>query len=154
MLGNPKIGLSKKQFSPIQEEGKQNGKDSNCFVMVINGKENKPREDRLMPIWILVNNMPIASDALHQSDGTMFRRKAQKESAPDPAIMVNGIEKEYAARKATKMDSKGSEEDRIAPTGEGQQVEGKLLLNEGEMIWSPSKTFRTKKVANHEPYID
>ncbi len=39
MLGNPKIGLSKKQFSPIQKEGKQNRKDSNYFVMVISSKK-------------------------------------------------------------------------------------------------------------------
>ncbi len=107
-----------------------------------------------MPIWIPVNNMPIASYALHQSDGTISRRKAQKESAPNHVIMVSGIEKEYVAMKATKMDSRGSEKDQIAPIGEGQQVEGKLLLDEREMIWSPSKTFGTKKLANHEPSMD
>jgi hypothetical protein len=44
--------------------------------------------------------------------------QAQKESAPVHAIMVmvSGIEKEYAARKATKMDSRGSGGDRIATT--------------------------------------
>lgn len=107
-----------------------------------------------MPIWVLVNNMSIASDALHQSDGTMFGRKAQKESAPNHVIMVNGIEKEYVVGKATKMDFRGSGEDQIANTREGQQVERKLSLDEGEMIWSSSKTFGTKKVANHEPSID
>jgi hypothetical protein len=122
--------------------------------MVINSKKNKPRKDRPMPIWIPVNNMPIASYALHQSDGTISRRKAQKESAPNHVIMVSGIEKEYVAMKATKMDSRGSEKDQIAPIGEGQQVEGKLLLDEREMIWSPSKTFGTKKLANHEPSMD
>jgi len=50
MLGDPKISSSKKQFSPIQEEGKQNGKDFNYFVMVISCKKNKPRKDRPMPI--------------------------------------------------------------------------------------------------------
>jgi len=101
-----------------------------------------------------MNNMPIASDALHQSDGTMSRRKAQKESAPDHVIMVSGIEKEYVIGKATKMDFRGSGKDRITTIGEGQQVEGKLSLDEREMIWSTSKTFGTKKVANHEPSID
>ncbi len=80
-----------------------------------------------------MSNMHIASYALHQSDGTMSWRKAQKESAPNHAIMVSGIE-EYAIGKATKMDSRGSGEDQIAITREGQQVEGKLSLDEGEMI--------------------
>lgn len=84
--------------------------------MVISGKKNKPRKDRPMPIWVLVNNMSMASDALHQSDGTMFGRKAQKESAPNHVIMVNGIEKEYVVGKATKMDFRGSGEDQIATT--------------------------------------
>jgi hypothetical protein len=48
--------------------------------------------------------------------------------------MVSGIEKEYAIGKATKMDSRGSGEDQIAITREGQQVEEKLSLDEGEMI--------------------
>jgi hypothetical protein len=50
MLRNPKIVSSKKQFSPIQEEGKQNGKEFNYFVMVISCKKNKPRKNRPMPI--------------------------------------------------------------------------------------------------------
>jgi hypothetical protein len=88
------------QRSNFQEEGKINGKDFNCFVMVnISKKKKKPRKDRPMPIWILVNNMLIASYALHQSDGTMSIRKAQKESAPVHVIMVSGIEKKYASAK-------------------------------------------------------
>jgi hypothetical protein len=76
--------------------------------MVISGVKKKPRKDRPMPIWVPMNNMPIALDALHQSDGTMFRRKAHKESAPDHVIMVTGIEKEYVVGKAIEMDFKGS----------------------------------------------
>jgi len=81
-----------------------------------------------------VNNMLITLDALHQSDGTMLGRKAQKESAQDHVIMVSGIEKKYVASKVAKMDSRGSGKDQIATTRKGQQVEGKLLLDEGEMI--------------------
>ncbi len=84
----------------------------------------------------------------------MAPRKAQKESDPNHVIIVSGVEKEYVVGKATKMDFRGSVEDQIATTREGQQVERKLSLDEGEMIWSPSKTFETKKVANHEPSID
>ncbi len=51
-----------------------------------------------------------------------------------PPSATSGIEKEYAIGKATKMDSRGSGEDQIAITREGQQVEGKLSLDEGEMI--------------------
>jgi hypothetical protein len=88
--------------------------------MFISCKKNKPRKDRPMPIWVpMNNNMPIALDALHQSDGTRSRRKTQKESAQDHVIMVSGIEKEYVARKVAKMDSRGSGEDRIATTKEG-----------------------------------
>jgi hypothetical protein len=88
--------------------------------MFISCKKNKPRKDRPMAIWVpMNNNMPIALDALHQSDGTMSGRKTQKESAQDHAIMVSGIEKEYVARKVAKMDSRGSGKDRIATTKEG-----------------------------------
>ncbi len=38
-LKDPKIGSSKKQFSPTQEDGQQNGKDFNDFVMVTNSKK-------------------------------------------------------------------------------------------------------------------
>jgi hypothetical protein len=38
----------------------------------------------------------------------MFRKKTRKESVQDHAIMVSGIEKKYAARKAPKMDYRGS----------------------------------------------
>jgi hypothetical protein len=132
-LKDPKIGSSKKQFSPIQEEGKQNGKDSNNFFMVISGKK-KPRKDRPMPIWVLVNNMLTTSDTLHQSDDTISRKKTLKENVQDHAIMVNGVEKEYAIGKAPKMDSKGSGMGQVVTTKEGQQVEGKLSLDEREMI--------------------
>ncbi len=69
--------------------------------------------------------------------------------------MVSGVEKEYATRKATKMDFGGNGEGQVvATTGEGQQVEGKLLLNEGEMIQSPNKSSKTKKVVDHELFIE
>jgi len=54
--------------------------------------------------------MPTTSTALHQSDDTMPRRKAQKKSAQNHVIMVCGDEKEYAAGKVVKMDSRGSGE--------------------------------------------
>jgi hypothetical protein len=38
-LKDPNMGSSKKQFSPTQEEGKQNGKDPNGFVMVASNKK-------------------------------------------------------------------------------------------------------------------
>jgi hypothetical protein len=51
MFEDHKISSLKKKFSHIQEEGKQNGKDSNSFVMVTNDIKKKPRKDRPMPIW-------------------------------------------------------------------------------------------------------
>jgi hypothetical protein len=58
--------------------------------------------------------------------------------------VASGVEKEYATRKAAKMDSRGSGEGQVATTtGEGQQVERKLMPNHREMIWSMSKTFGT-----------
>jgi len=39
MFKDHKISLLKKQFSPTQEEGKQNGKDFNGFVMVTSDKK-------------------------------------------------------------------------------------------------------------------
>ncbi len=33
-----------------------------------------------MPIWVLVNNMPTTSTALHQSDDTMSRRKEKNKT--------------------------------------------------------------------------
>jgi hypothetical protein len=110
MLKDPKISSSKKQFSPTQKEGQQNGKDLNGFVMVINSKKQKPKKDRPMPIWVLRNNMPTISNALPQNDDTMSGRKAQKESVQNHAIMVSGVEKEYAAKKVAKMDFGGSGE--------------------------------------------
>ncbi len=112
--------------------------------MVINGKNSKLKKDRPTHIWVQVNNTPIALDALHQSDDTMFGKKTQKENAQDHAIVVNGIEKEYAIGKAAMMDSWGSGEGWIITTiGEGWQVEKKLSPDEREMIWSLSKTFGT-----------
>jgi uncharacterized protein YvpB len=78
--------------------------------MVTNGKKNKLKKDRPIHIWVPLNNTPIALNALHQSDDTMSRRKTQKESVQDHVIVVNGVEKEYATKKVTKMDSRGSGE--------------------------------------------
>jgi hypothetical protein len=52
--------------------------------------------------------MPTALDTLHQNDGIMSRRKTRKESVQDHAIMVSGVEKKYATKKAPKMDYRGS----------------------------------------------
>jgi hypothetical protein len=69
--------------------------------------------------------------------------------------VVSGVEKEYAIRKVAKMDFRGSGDGQVATTtGEGWQVERKLLLNEREMIWSMSKTFGTQRVADHEPFVE
>jgi cell division protein YceG involved in septum cleavage len=57
-----------------------------------------------------MNNMPTTSNALHQSDDTMSRKKAQKKSVQNHVIMVSGVEKEYAIRKMAKMDYGGNGE--------------------------------------------
>jgi hypothetical protein len=54
--------------------------------------------------------MPTTSNALHQSDDTMSRRKAQKKSVQNHVLMVCGDEKEYTTGKVVKMDSRGSGE--------------------------------------------
>jgi hypothetical protein len=85
----------------------------------------------------------------------MFGRKIEKESAQDHVIVVSGVEKEYATRKVAMMDSRGSGEGQVATTtGEGQQVERKLSLEEREMIWSMNKTFGTQRVVDHEPFVE
>jgi cation transport regulator ChaB len=54
--------------------------------------------------------MPTTSNAIHQNDDTMSRRKTQKKNAQNHVIMVSGVEKEYAAKKVAKMDYGGSGE--------------------------------------------
>jgi hypothetical protein len=62
-------------FHLFRTKGKQNGKDSDDFVMVTNSKKSKLRKDRPMPIWVPMNNMSTTLNALHQSDDTMSGRK-------------------------------------------------------------------------------
>jgi hypothetical protein len=106
----PRLVRQTSNFHLFRTKGKQNGKHPNNFFMVINGKNSKLKKDRPTHIWVQVNNTPIALDALHQSDDTMFGKKTQKENAQNHAIVVNGIEKEYAIGKAAMMDSWGSGE--------------------------------------------
>ncbi len=72
--------------------------------------KKKPKKDRPMRIWVPMNNMSTTSNALHQNDDTLSRRKAQKKSVQNHAIMVNEVEKEYATRKVANMDYGGSGE--------------------------------------------